>query len=142
MAKIYSYNVMLGTMLAFMQVMGIGYQSSVLRNVFNFNDPSTWAISPFILAITGIIIFASATGIIASYLGRSPSESYIIGIGTTLGSGGLLIISIAEFGSIVNYFYNSYPQFTFIGNILAVIFFGIIVGYSYALINWWRGNDI
>ena len=139
MAKIYSYTVMLIGLLAVLTVGGIGFTSNLL-GALNFSHPENWGSSAFLLTIMGIIVAASGVGIAASFFGRSPSESYVIGVATLFGSGGLLLTAIVEFGSIVILVNNT--GMTWLGTILSVVFISIVAGYTIALVQFWRGNDI
>ena len=139
MAKIFSYTIILAVMLAVMNVAGVGHVSSFLT-AMGFSNPASWGTSTFLLTLMAIIVGASIIGIGASFFGRSPSESYILGIGTTFGAGGLLILAIIEFGLTLNDISNlGLPWLT---SIMSVLFFGIVAGYTIALVQFWRGNDI
>lgn len=107
-----------------------------------FADSTGWATSTFVTLILGIIVAASVVGITASFFGRSPSESYIIGVATLFGGTGLLMVFLFDISGIVTYLYSSYPDMLWLGNIFSVLFFSISAGYVIALIQFWRGNDI
>lgn len=139
MAKIYSYTIILLTLVAIMNIAGIGYTSDLLTS-FDFNNPSGWSTSPFIIALMGVIAATVTVGIAASLFGKSIAESYILSVGGLFAAGSVLFLVLIEAGHIVMFMRDT--GMVWLSNILAVIFIAIVGGYTIALVQFWRGNDI
>lgn len=137
MARVFVYTIVLSTLMIITSMAGLGISSDIL-SMFGYEaGASGWNNSLFIITMVGIIGGAAAFGIVTGVFGRSPDPTYIIGGAIT----GFLIFFIVDMGSIVSYAYTNYPDMSWIGNILSVLFFGLTAGYGIALYQWWRGID-
>lgn len=140
MAKIFIYSIVLVTLLAVVNMAGLPTATNTVLSSFDFFNASGWASSNVVATIIALIIGSALIGISAAYTGRSPSESYLI---TTLfAASGILIAFIIDIGSLVAYVQGNYPDMAWMGNILGLFFGAVIVGYAFAMIQFWRGNDI
>jgi len=139
MAKIFIYSIVLVTLFAIVNMAGLPTATNTILNQTSFFTPSGWSSSLLIIAISVMIGVTAAVGIGASLLGRSMSESYMI-TGLFI-QGGILLAFVADVGSVVSYL-QSFSDMAWIGNIFGLFFGAIVVGYIFAMVQYWRGNDI
>lgn len=128
-------------MLALVNMAGLPTASNSVLNYFGFFNPSGWATSNLVALIIGLIIATAAIGIGASLFGRSVSESYLIT--GMFAASSILVMFIIDVGSVVAWLQSgAMGEMGWVGDVLGLFFGAIIVGYVFALIQYWRGNDI
>jgi hypothetical protein len=141
MAKIYTYSMILAAIVGMMTLAGISNTGIFnILNLFGFSltGASNFSNSYGWLLILGTIAGAATVGIISGVFGRSVSESYVL-VPVIIS---LLAWFIVDWVAIVNYIWISYPDMSWLGSIMGLIFFVITVGFAMSIIQFWRGNDI
>lgn len=142
MARVFILTIVLATLMIGLQIAGIGLTSgSSILGMFGFTSTQSgaagWWNSGFVTDMLIVIGGATLVGGIASFIGRSPDPTYLIGGAIT----GFLIFFIVDMGTIVKTAYTNFPDMLWIGNVLSIVFFGLTAGYCVALYQWWRGID-
>jgi hypothetical protein len=146
MAKVFNYTIILVFLMGFLGLAmsnlndgnPVTFTSSVILQLFGLTNPANWSIGTLITSFLGIIgVLLIAGGITVSFFGRQPTESYVL-----IPLVSLLGAFIGDIGSIVIFMRASYPDLLWLSTAIGLILGSLMAGYTIALVQWWRGNDI
>src|SRR3990167_7475791 len=131
MGKIFTYSIILATMLLGLSFAGFDTTGSMILYAINNGDISTIASSILFLAIVAIFTLGVGASIIIGIYTRQSTESIIV---ASLCSS-LLAWTISDFLIILNASRDFGIEW--MPNLVSIIFIPIIIGYFIAIVQWW-----
>lgn len=137
MAKVYTFLVVLAAITVLLTLVGVSTSIGTILTkigispggVSNVEGTTFWNYLGAVFAVAGVV------GIVASFFGRQPSESTIVGSFCAF-----LLTFATDYVSLMNYVNSTYPN-SFSAWLISFIFIPLIVGYGLSIISFWRGSD-
>ena len=136
--KAFNYTIMIAGMLLLLAFGGIDVGTNVLTQIgltsdaFNFGTSS---FQNFIFGTAGILILGLGASLVVGFLTKSATENYAILPFIVA----VLAVFVQGFTGIIIYSQANNP--TWITNLILLILVPVTVGYSFSLIEFFRGTD-
>lgn len=138
MARVYTYLFITTGIMMLLYLAGIPTTSGYILQYFDpINNPQNFANTEFYTTITGLLIALLAAGAFLGYLFKINPESYIIA-----GFCGILILFVGDMLSIITYYNGAYgSSVAWMGYVINLLLFPVVIGYALSIISFWRGAD-
>jgi len=139
MAKVANYMVIMTVTMILLGLYGVDIGTTALLNGLGLSSGTLFGGSTLYLELLALFGSVAAAVTIGYFTKTSPESILILSIANYVAIWGLGTL----FG-IYNYFGSICPSGSdcaWIGNMIKVIFGGLIAGFFISIIQWWRGND-
>lgn len=137
MARVYTYLFITTGIMMLLYLAGINTTSGYILQYFDpVQHPENFANTGFYTLITGLLIALLAGGIYLGYIFRVNPESYIIA-----GFCATLALFVGDMISIIVYYRGAYPEMAWIGYLIDLLLFPVVIGFALSILSFWRGSD-